>query len=203
MTDFARFSSSTDIVSIHTPTQGVTQARAAMLNAEQFQSTHPRRVWQIPLPAIEACEVSIHTPTQGVTRVYVDGDGNTIVSIHTPTQGVTLNFLWKTNKVKFQSTHPRRVWRRIAIIRCSLNEFQSTHPRRVWHLFIVEAIFLIMFQSTHPRRVWQGIAILLYLTMDGFNPHTHAGCDSGLQIFLNLFRRFNPHTHAGCDQFNS
>ena len=32
------------IVSIHTPTQGVTQARASMLNAEQFQSTHPRRV---------------------------------------------------------------------------------------------------------------------------------------------------------------
>ena len=36
-------------VSIHTPTQGVTQARASMINAEQFQSTHPRRVWQILL----------------------------------------------------------------------------------------------------------------------------------------------------------
>ena len=56
-------------VSIHTPTQGVTE----------FFSLFTQRQ-----------KVSIHTPTQGVTGCLVIIDSIKEVSIHTPTQGVTV-----------------------------------------------------------------------------------------------------------------
>ena len=55
-------------VSIHTPTQGVTWAIGFDPIQSQFQSTHPRRVWQQQLQQdLHWSGVSIHTPTQGVT----------------------------------------------------------------------------------------------------------------------------------------
>ena len=58
----------TDNVSIHTPTQGVTEKKRNEIIADF---------------------VSIHTPTQGVTKAYPLSKTWNIVSIHTPTQGVT------------------------------------------------------------------------------------------------------------------
>ena len=55
-----------------------------------------------------------------------------------------------------------------------------------------------MFQSTHPRRVWHNFYFLLSLCTC-FNPHTHAGCDSGRRAMRDAGSGFNPHTHAGCD----
>ena len=57
------------MVSIHTPTQGVTKEKA--INYLRIT-------------------VSIHTPTQGVTGSYTFNAWTAEVSIHTPTQGVTL-----------------------------------------------------------------------------------------------------------------
>ena len=78
------------LVSIHTPTQGVTGwenpfecpnrrfnphthagcdfvSPCNWMSVFEFQSTHPRRVWlRIPDISLSWC-VSIHTPTQGVT----------------------------------------------------------------------------------------------------------------------------------------
>ena len=34
---------------------------------------------------------------------------------------------------------------------------------------------------------------------DGFNPHTHEGCDSDRRCSASSFTCFNPHTHEGCD----
>ena len=75
-------------VSIHTPTQGVTQMAA------QFGIKAP---------------VSIHTPTQGVTVRLSCCSFIGLVSIHTPTQGVTLCSGSVLGNQWFQSTHPRRV----------------------------------------------------------------------------------------------
>ena len=77
-----------------------------------------------------------------------------MVSIHTPTKGVTEGKPEAFRYIRFQSTHPRRVWR-------------------------------------HRGRGWKD--------MQGFNPHTHEGCDCQLQLSLNLDTSFNPHTHEGCD----
>ena len=57
-------------VSIHTPTQGVTQS---------ITSTKLIKI------------VSIHTPTQGVTLYNLIERAAIAVSIHTPTQGVTMS----------------------------------------------------------------------------------------------------------------
>ena len=37
-------------------------------------------------------------------------------------------------------------------------------------------------------------------SQEGFNPHTHAGCDLYNISFVRPLDCFNPHTHAGCDQ---
>ena len=58
----------TTVVSIHTPTWGVTYGKC-----NEFGK----------------CEVSIHTPTWGVTFVLIIMYMYKIVSIHTPTWGVT------------------------------------------------------------------------------------------------------------------
>ena len=120
------------IVSIHTPTKGVTPS------APQIGAT---------------CAVSIHTPTKGVTQpwnLYADMKNrfnphthegcdsqnqsnnpfyrcfnphthegcdpwaqpslsNLQVSIHTPTKGVTQWLIREMQEQLFQSTHPRRV----------------------------------------------------------------------------------------------
>ena len=75
-------------VSIHTPTQGVTKLDISNVPTEN---------------------VSIHTPTQGVTVGTLEQCKEWIVSIHTPTQGVTKAQCRLTVKLRFQSTHPRRV----------------------------------------------------------------------------------------------
>ena len=98
------------VVSIHTPTKGVTYSLAL---------------------SVLARAVSIHTPTKGVTVGhttygfvqccfnphthegcdYID-EGNDCpisVSIHTPTKGVTIGCKLEIRVLEFQSTHPRRV----------------------------------------------------------------------------------------------
>ena len=185
---------------------------------QRFQSTHPRRVWQSlmycpcffqgfnpPTQGVTKCfniyrfriDVSIHTPTQGVTilRTLVNEAIN--VSIHTPTQGVTKKILFSFGSLRFQSTHPRRVWLKYTSL------FQTSS----------------VFQSTHPRRVWRALSWWLCYA-HSFNPHTHAGCDifnTEVQVLskvsihtptqgvtfvkqeYSLLTGFNPHTHAGCD----
>ena len=123
--------------------------------ALQFQSTHPRRVWLGLFKILDASvivsihtptkgvtktffylctmkKVSIHTPTKGVTPTSVKPCRPTTVSIHTPTKGVTRPINWIIVSCKFQSTHPRRVWRLHTDTIKFRDRFQSTHPRRVW-----------------------------------------------------------------------
>ena len=143
------------IVSIHTPTQGVTTSIMYPAQASQFQSTHPRRVW--PFCTFAMC--------------------SEYVSIHTPTQGVTMEYFLQYARYRFQSTHPRRVWH---LWPCPLGyrrRFQSTHPRRVWPWCRRIVFFQEQFQSTHPRRVWHQPPAHGN-PLQCFNPHTHAGCDS-------------------------
>ena len=142
-------------VSIHTPTKGVTTNQTNRDIAEQFQSTHPRRVWPRTETSFRSLLLFQSTHPR---RVW-----------HDPaTYGVA--YCW------FQSTHPRRVWLYEVLLvspgwHVSIHtptkgvtqryprdieqcKFQSTHPRRVWHDIISRKIVEVVFQSTHPRRVW-------------------------------------------------
>ena len=174
------------IVSIHTPTQGVTTSIMYPAQASQFQSTHPRRVWLQQQSSVQnsisfnphthaGCDlfiisfisersVSIHTPTQGVTQSITSTKLIKIVSIHTPTQGVTLAsyslFWWYTSfNPHTHAGCDKEIWMRS--LRNGL--FQSTHPRRVW-----------------PSHKWQDPR------HTSFNPHTHAGCDK--EIWMRSLR---------------
>ena len=165
------------IVSIHTPTQGVTYLSFPSFQNGVFQSTHPRRVWRC-YSILQCVRQSFNPHTHAgcdmmwcgrmiyraefqsthPRRVW-QGDLNEkfaerVVSIHTPTQGVT-------------------TYGYIAVI---VRMFQSTHPRRVWQIIFRIIRIAQLFQSTHPRRVWliNKIKIKPY---GCFNPHTHAGCD--------------------------
>ena len=105
------------LVSIHTPTKGVTRYEESAIISQQsfnphthegcdaharrnnrgggFQSTHPRRVWRVCTNhKVLRIAVSIHTPTKGVTTTSKVTDGNMQVSIHTPTKGVTSKCCW-------------------------------------------------------------------------------------------------------------
>ena len=78
------------MVSIHTPTWGVTLFKLR------------RGLRYI---------VSIHTPTWGVTEIPDLEHCGVRVSIHTPTWGVTAKYAQIREKREFQSTHLHEVWR--------------------------------------------------------------------------------------------
>ena len=158
------------IVSIHTPTQGVTTSIMYPAQASQFQSTHPRRVWPFCTFAMCSEYVSIHTPTQGVTSYLPIYEINGIVSIHTPTQGVTICTNVTTLYNWFQSTHPRRVW---------LSRFFT---------------FVKVYVSIHTPT--QGVTFLPGHTVSWlcFNPHTHAGCDKEIAAKVRSYAKFQS-TH--------
>ena len=78
-------------VSIHTPTQGVTGGGFLFFLSRKSFNPHTHAGcdygWHLDYSLTE--KVSIHTPTQGVTSSQSDVFDSAKVSIHTPTQGVT------------------------------------------------------------------------------------------------------------------
>ena len=76
----------------------------------------------------------------------------------------------------FQSTHPYRVWPLFNGTILYPQWFQSTHPYRVWQTPCSIFASIHQFQSTHPYRVWLWYFQDLQF-LEGFNPHTHTGCD--------------------------
>ena len=93
------------LVSIHTPTQGVT--------------------WDSSLQCFY-CRVSIHTPTQGVTPECVF-QWMTDVSFNPHTHaGCDNTYTWLIHFWEFQSTHPRRVWLQVPI-HCSMLKGFNPH----------------------------------------------------------------------------
>ena len=99
-------------VSIHTPTKGVTYKHLLDLNIQQFQSTHPRRVWLDASVSLQRSQEFQSTHPRRVWRIMQEQNRfNADVSIHTPTKGVTDVSSRSATGFKFQSTHPRRVWR--------------------------------------------------------------------------------------------
>ena len=121
------------IVSIHTPTKGVTwfQRKSVPLHHCFNPHTHEGCDIILFLVVLFVNHVSIHTPTKGVTllplcknirrfsfnpHTHEGCDSINLnymfmdkVSIHTPTKGVTRILSLTLLLSRFQSTHPRRV----------------------------------------------------------------------------------------------
>ena len=166
------------IVSIHTPTQGVTTSIMYPAQASQFQSTHPRRVW--PFCTFAMC--------------------SEYVSIHTPTQGVTAATIFCSEFNKFQSTHPRRVWLIYHFLHFRTECFNphthagcddvtvyfsvsakvSIHTPTQGVTQSITSTKLIKIVSIHTPTQGVTFAIQTIENSDSFNPHTHAGCDKNM-----------------------
>ena len=181
------------MISIHTPTQGVTiylsdmercgwyfnphshaGSDTAMLASErtsgQFQSTLPRREWHTLKEAAQSgWAISIHTPTQGVTictAVDLDWARNFNPHSHAGSDSAIQMYSWRN--IKFQSTLPRREWRSKSRGMMQTTLFQSTLPRREW-LHLSPCRWLLLMISIHtPTQGVTAFDYLQYAISDGF-----------------------------------
>ena len=208
-------------VSIHTPTQGVTQILWSILlyfcfnphthagcdkdaselcsgydrfNPHTHAGCDPVSLWKTT--ANKGFNPHTHA---GCDRDEIVSSLSINVSIHTPTQGVTTILIFHDLLKMFQSTHPRRVWLLKLFPVRYLHGFQSTHPRRVWLIFDCPFAPLVQFQSTHPRRVWRIMVpdTPAFEKFQSTHPRRVWLCAQVLSCALPT--SFNPHTHAGCD----
>ena len=145
------------IVSIHTPTKGVTRRQLSTSIWRHCFNPHTHEGCDFRLPSgKEHYQVSIHTPTKGVTFLMFYNRGYRGVSIHTPTKGVT---------------------------RCNSSQNHT--------------IFCF---NPHTHEGCDNKSSPTIIDKRGFNPHTHEGCDLKHQTNLPCKASFNPHTHEGCDR---
>ena len=120
-----------------------------------FQSTHPRRVWQINNRLLTKLR-SFNPHTHEGCDIMIA--------------------LLMSHPLVFQSTHPRRVWLVISIHLYNINMFQSTHPRRVWLSEINRSHVHLCF-NPHTHEGCDLLLVKLPRWLISFNPHTHEGCD--------------------------
>ena len=165
-------------VSIHTPTWGVTSTSLTRCCNSSFQSTHLHEVWlMFGSPKCWGDCVSIHTPTWGVTintMLMVDVAS---VSIHTPTWGVTSN--WVIIRMARCSFNPHTYMRcdtSFTVYYWMTLRFQSTHLHEVWPVVVSFDGHDYKFQSTHLHEVWHEEKSPLEEFIS-FNPHTYMRCD--------------------------
>ena len=123
--------------------------------------------------------VSIHTPTKGVTNGGAFVVCSPIVSIHTPTKGVTWFLNYSPKRIKFQSTHPRRVWRAYRIF---------YDPQRGFNPHTHEGC------DSTDKQFGMAKEVSIHTPTKGV---THSQCNNWRTLLC-----FNPHTHEGCDRLS-
>ena len=210
------------MVSIHTPTKGVTLLRWQLVKWLLFQSTHPRRVWLYNLSAIQrSFEVSIHTPTKGVTYVGMvnmcyatsfnphthegcDPDGwsywcsaSNCFNPHTH-EGCDNTLQQRYISMKSFNPHTHEGCDVITNLMISQQRVSIHTPTKGVTPLLALRVTFTVFQSTHPRRVWHywTDAYTAYRLFQSTHPRRvwPRPMISCLATFS-----FNPHTHEGCD----
>ena len=142
------------IVSIHTPTQGVTTSIMYPAQASQFQSTHPRRVW-LQQQSFVQNSISFNPHTHaGCDHLISDKILAIRVSIHTPTQGVTRRFEWEVCGTGCFNPHTHAGCDHVWIHSCHCSDVSIHTPTQGVTYITPQSNDRPEFQSTHPRRVW-------------------------------------------------
>ena len=142
------------LVSIHTPTQGVTIYRNTLSMSHHRFNPHTHAGCDLCITVWKICLwVSIHTPTQGVTLRFRGSLDISIVSIHTPTQGVTPpsfnNFTFDNVSIHTPTQGVTRIF-----VLSPFSQHVSIHtPTQGVTALKIGFLFHPTFQSTHPRRV--------------------------------------------------
>ena len=167
------------IVSIHTPTQGVTQIFKPRNGS--FYSFNP------------------HTHAGCDSAASLQVPVLFIVSIHTPTQGVTIgNPNGTLMEYMFQSTHPRRVWLWSIWV---FNYIVSFNPHTHAGCVSVQQREQPILQGFNPHThagcdTSKGFQIRLSIVSIHTPTQDVTFC---CEFITDEVNRFNPHTHAGCD----
>ena len=120
-------------ISIHTPTQGVTSLTLLFIMHVIDFNPHSHAGSDFnALYVIVGVLISIHTPTQGVTYYVSVFYFPHFISIHTPTQGVTQRPYYITAWTPMISIHTptQGVTKMSRRTTQSITTFQSTLPRR-------------------------------------------------------------------------
>ena len=141
--------------------------------------------------------VSIHTPTQGVTFLYICNVFRICFNPHT--HAGCDNPLPRLTRVHNRfNPHTHAGCDSRSIIKITESKVSIHTPTQG---VTMENQMLIQLFSVSIHTPTQGVTgrAARAASQEGFNPHTHAGCD-----FIVFFSRqqpfcFNPHTHAGCD----
>ena len=120
-------------ISIHTTAKVVTSSCVSLMGTPIFQSTPPRRWWQL---------------------LFCGGHQSGYFNPHHREGGDFVTVMPDEAFVDFNPHHreggdilPMPIWRCLAL-------FQSTPPRRWWLIFIIFGAPFCRFQSTPPRRWW-------------------------------------------------
>ena len=187
-------------VSIHTPTWGVTSTSLTRCCNSSFQSTHLHEVWlMFGSPKCWGDCVSIHTPTWGVTintMLMVDVAS---VSIHTPTWGVTL-ILPSHEREPYVSIHTP-TWGVTKASHCEHPIVVRFNPHTYMRCDRASLHFDMEAQVSIHTPTW-GVTIITYSCRKisvCFNPHTYMRCDVGELLPVMWQYGFNPHTYMRCD----
>ena len=168
--------------------------------------------------------ISIHTPAKGVTEVFSyaffkaiyfnphsreGSDASRIKHInllehfnpHSREGSDAAFFLSPDNTTAFQSTLPRREWRKvITSISSGSERFQSTLPRREWLIWeIVISRKKLISIHTPAKGVTQCTPYFVNNTSN-FNPHSREGSDLQRRWNIADLWNFNPHSREGSDR---
>ena len=143
------------IVSIHTPTKGVTPLCVFCRVTGMFQSTHPRRVWPTFLgyALMRFLFQSTHP-----RRVWPTNSSSPLV------------------EAQFQSTHPRRVWLKINYMANKVLGFNPHTHEGCDQLTMINFLLVVCF-NPHTHEGCDRCHRSRTGCFNGFNPHTHEGCD--------------------------
>ena len=164
------------MVSIHTPTWGVTTEWGATYLNAMFQSTHLHEVWPITRfynrfmicfnphtymrcdlimdDDFDSSWVSIHTPTWGVTSVCSWYLLPFLVSIHTPTWGVTIGGM--TQYIDFDVSIHTPTWGVTKSWQQQIGQLSVSIHTPTWGVTLIKNKKYLpnKFQSTHLHEVW-------------------------------------------------
>ena len=148
------------VISIHTPTRGVTHkanqfaCNICHFNPHSYKGSDFSHLMQ----SLSFQAISIHTLTRGVTK---SGDCIVIQLLnfnpHSRKGSDIFIFWFSAFRFWFQSTLPQREWQKTLLLLMPCGTFQSTLPQREWQI----GPFMINYISD-------------------FNPHSRKGSDTPL-----------------------
>ena len=166
------------LISIHTPTQGVTLAPVFSLPYSFDFNPHSHAGSDLNRMCLPICSLNFnpHSHAGSDQKPQVLQLNGKHFNPHSHAGSDHLHPVRHTGYVKFQSTLPRREWR--SLRGCSrYHEDFNPHSHagsdigRKWHRQVARS-----FQSTLPRREWP-LQMRQQDPYRNFNPHSHAGSD--------------------------